>query len=53
MKEKLDWKIESFTNEEKELIKGTIDFISLSHYTTNYAKWIGDEDVHFYMNDLG
>ncbi|ARV14679.1 GH1 family beta-glucosidase [Polaribacter sp. SA4-12] len=38
MKERLKERLPEFSNEEKELIKGTSDFFGLNHYTTMYAE---------------
>lgn len=38
-------RLPEFTAEEVEYIRGTYDFLSLNHYTTNYAKWSDDYPI--------
>lgn len=38
MREILGSELPSFSDEEKNCIKGSLDFISINHYTTSYAK---------------
>ncbi|MBC2601754.1 GH1 family beta-glucosidase [Puniceicoccus vermicola] len=37
MKERLGDRLPSFTPEQQALVKGSVDFIGLNHYTTHYA----------------
>ena len=39
-----------FSEEEKLMIKGTYDFLSLNHYTSNYVHYTG-KDGHDYTSD--
>jgi beta-glucosidase/6-phospho-beta-glucosidase/beta-galactosidase len=37
MRERLGDRLPTFTPEQKDLLKGSVDFIGLNHYTTHYA----------------
>jgi beta-glucosidase len=53
MKERVGDRLPKFTDEEKELLKGSTDFFGLNHYWTNYIYHSDHPDGEGYFYDRG
>ncbi|XP_053564431.1 klotho [Bombina bombina] len=42
-----DFHVPSFTDEEKNMIRGTFDFFALSHYTTQLVQWEKEDSARY------
>jgi beta-glucosidase len=53
MRERVGNRLPTFTEEEKQLLKGSSDFFGLNHYTTSYVLHVEEPEGEGYFYDRG
>jgi beta-glucosidase len=52
-----DGRLPQFTEEERQMVQGSFDYLGLNHYASKYAKWTGkpgrywDNDGRYEVSD--